>query len=401
MKYYEKNTDTCAGGFSILSTPIIYFISGFFVFIVQIFLLGMLKRSRYLASRGDKQASNSLVLPIYYRGVVYLVVLGMFVGLDDMFVFYSQQVHVICIKWGLYRIISESLAIFLTHNGIGIKPLYNSLLIGVSWAVISTLVPLLVFEYYGWQTYLIVSSFLVLTLSSFYGVMWLAPQSSIHRRPALITYSRFFCLGLLVFALAHYLLLFQHQLRLSCLVEVILAFADLCQPLLIFYAMHEDSRFWQGLFASSASGAGEEALSGNLNQPLLGVWELGRETIGVVGDSIADLEKRTVPIIPFGVLKINTAGSVPPSHLLTHPPLSPPRGYFSGGSARVYKGVLHQEDVAVKILFCIELTPERVVSFCEEASMLHSLQHPNIVLCHGVAVMPPAICLVSLLALLC
>lgn len=49
----------------------------------------------------------------------------------------------------------------------------------------------------------------------------------------------------------------------------------------------------------------------------------------------------------------------------------------------------------MKILFCIELTPDRVKSFCSEASMLHALAHPNIVTCHGVAVMPPAICLVT------
>jgi hypothetical protein len=50
--------------------------------------------------------------------------------------------------------------------------------------------------------------------------------------------------------------------------------------------------------------------------------------------------------------------------------------------------------VAVKILFCIELTPERVVAFCSEVGLLHSLQHPNIVQCYGVSVMPPAICMV-------
>lgn len=58
-----------------------------------------------------------------------------------------------------------------------------------------------------------------------------------------------------------------------------------------------------GLFNPTAPG---ESSTGNLNQPLLGVWELGRETIGVVGDTIADLEQRTVPIIPFGVLRIDT-----------------------------------------------------------------------------------------------
>jgi serine/threonine protein kinase len=51
--------------------------------------------------------------------------------------------------------------------------------------------------------------------------------------------------------------------------------------------------------------------------------------------------------------------------------------------------------VAVKILFCMEMTPDRVISFCNEASVLHALKHPNIVECVGVAVMPPAICLVS------
>lgn len=56
--------------------------------------------------------------------------------------------------------------------------------------------------------------------------------------------------------------------------------------------------------------------------------------------------------------------------------------------------------MAVKILFCIELTPERVISFCHEASVLHALRHTNIVQCVGVAVMPPAICLVGLATLL-
>jgi hypothetical protein len=64
-----------------------------------------------------------------------------------------------------------------------------------------------------------------------------------------------------------------------------------------------------------------------LNQPLLGMCELGRETIGVISDTMASLESHVVPIIPFGVLKIDTSG------------------FFSGGSARVYKGVHRQNEV--------------------------------------------------------
>eukprot|EP00981_Chlorochromonas_danica_P004300 scaffold865_cov160-Ochromonas_danica.AAC.19 len=43
----------------------------------------------------------------------------------------------------------------------------------------------------------------------------------------------------------------------------------------------------------------------------------------------------------------------------------------------------------------MELTPERIISFCEEATLLNSLQHENIVSCQGVAIMPPALSLVT------
>ena len=51
--------------------------------------------------------------------------------------------------------------------------------------------------------------------------------------------------------------------------------------------------------------------------------------------------------------------------------------------------------MAIKFLFCIELTPERIVDFCNEATLLNSLRHPNMVTCYGVAIMPPAISLVT------
>jgi serine/threonine protein kinase len=69
--------------------------------------------------------------------------------------------------------------------------------------------------------------------------------------------------------------------------------------------------------------------------------------------------------------------------------------YFSGGSARVYRGRYDiDKEVAIKILFCVELTPDKVISFCNEVTLLNSLQHPNIVKAYGVAIMPPAISLV-------
>jgi hypothetical protein len=115
----------------------------------------------------------------------------------------------------------------------------------------------------------------------------------------------------------------------------------------------------------------------SVNSPLVGMWDIGNVTIGAVTDTICHLERKVVPIIPFDKLQMDVTK------------------YFSGGSARVYRGCYDIDTVvAIKILFCIELTPDKVVSFCNEVTLLNSLQHPNVVKCYGVAIMPPAISLV-------
>lgn len=68
--------------------------------------------------------------------------------------------------------------------------------------------------------------------------------------------------------------------------------------------------------------------------------------------------------------------------------------FVAGGLSRVYFGKFKGEDVALKMLFAMELTPKVVTDFYYEVHVLHSLQHRNVVRCIGVSVMPPAVCLV-------
>ena len=49
---------------------------------------------------------------------------------------------------------------------------------------------------------------------------------------------------------------------------------------------------------------------------------MGRQTIGLYADSINTLEKKVVPIIPFGFIEIDSSK------------------FFSGGTARVYVMVI-------------------------------------------------------------
>jgi len=86
---------------------------------------------------------------------------------------------------------------------------------------------------------------------------------------------------------------------------------------------------------------------------------------------------RRVPLIDFSCLKI-----------VLHKLLG------MGSTARVYEGRWCGRRVAAKVLFTVEITPEEIQRTCLEASLLYSLQSPFIVRLHGIAVLPPSLCVV-------
>jgi serine/threonine protein kinase len=63
----------------------------------------------------------------------------------------------------------------------------------------------------------------------------------------------------------------------------------------------------------------------------------------------------------------------------------------AGGTCKVYKGKYKKEPVAVKIVYCTEITPKVLQNFCREAALHASLQHPNVVHMVGVCMLPPAV----------
>jgi serine/threonine protein kinase len=70
------------------------------------------------------------------------------------------------------------------------------------------------------------------------------------------------------------------------------------------------------------------------------------------------------------------------------------KSFIAGGLSRVYFGKCLQKDVAIKVLFAIELTPKVVTDFYNEVQVMYDLQHDNIVKCLGISVMPPTICVI-------
>jgi hypothetical protein len=243
----DKVEDETCRGFSIGHSPILYFVSGILLILVQIILLAVLKRSRYLASKGDKRASSSLVLPIYYLIVLYMAVIGIIVGISHIIGYVVTSADAITIKWFVYRICAESLAVFLMHTGIGWQPMKRSLIIGGSWAFISSFIPYIVYRISGVRNYLIVSIAMLCILFLFYVFVIVAPSKYLNKRPALQPYAKFYCVGIVLLIIAHVFIYTDMKFS-PCVVEAIEAFGDLLQPLIMYKAMYDDSMFWQGIF---------------------------------------------------------------------------------------------------------------------------------------------------------
>ena len=162
-------------------------------------------------------------------------------------------------------------------------------------------------------------------------------------------------------------------------------------PFVVFFALLKDSMHWRGnakLVASpftwrnkkhrkrNTSRSPEPDIRQDIRAPLMGL-DLNSGEVSVVHRQMENLPEDL--LIDFYDLSLN-----PMSVLGT------------GGTARVYRGVLKGKPVAIKMLVCVELTQELVATFFQEAVTLSVLSkcHPNIVDIKGVCVAPPALCIV-------
>lgn len=358
----------CSIGYTVGNAEVPYFIFGVVELVTMAILLVYLVYPKFSNARNRPAP---LVLPIYYMTVLFTVFVGICTGLISVIGVLQENVYFRVVKWFLYRLVADGLAIFLLHNGVGQKALKHAFWGALLWSTTSSISQILLYTFLGYEYYVVCITILIVFLFTFYTSCWMLPQECLHKRPPLLSYAKKSTFVLLIF-ITVYILLLRDFDRSSCAVQFCFAAVDILQPFAALRALREDSMFWQGLY--------ENATISNLNQPLLGIWSLESTTVSVVTESICQLERKVVPIIPFGAISIDTS-----------------KQYFSGGNARVYRGRHKDSDgeVAIKILFCIELTPDRVIDFCNEATLLNSLQHPNIVTCLGVAVMPPALCLVT------
>lgn len=132
----------------------------------------------------------------------------------------------------------------------------------------------------------------------------------------------------------------------------------------------------------------------SLSSPLVGRVDIKQADATAINDELQDVDKSIV--IP--------CKHTPPPQLDSHECFrqnvsdrlqlnkSDVLGY--GGTARVYRARLHEEEVAAKVMLCPSIEPVMVRNFFKEASMLKKLEHKNIVSMRGVCYLPPTVCIV-------
>jgi hypothetical protein len=384
--FYEKFQ--CSGGFwHNIHTSLLYSdggniflgVSRVFSFIL-VFGLNWYNR-RLLRTKAHENVNviPGLVLPYYFLYIYLYIGLSLIAGIIDFSTHGAPNAEVasnwiIPIEQGLFHWLYEGLAIFLMRYGAGVAAIRKSLLYSFLWGIITFITYFYIYSIsdssYG-QTQDKNNAFSIFlsyqaALFAFYSLFFLFPSSVLYRRPALEFYAKF------------NLILYGTTLIVGSIVDSddtdavcagsVFIFLEVAfvQPLVLFKTFQIDSQYWQGL----------KPEKGN---PLAEVWDhVDIRTAETMAERLEEFNvERNLPILHFGLLDFDQNNQ-----------------FVAGGFSRVYFGRYRQEKVAFKILFAMELTPDDVSDFYREASLLASLKHENIVKCHGICVMPPALTMV-------
>jgi hypothetical protein len=319
---------------------------------------------------------RGLILPSYHEYFYILISVNLLAATFDLVTPFlrthlADEINniVLPIEMGIFHCLSEGFAVFLMKHGAGIKAFRHSLSAALVWGLTSFAVFYIEIRCRDSSheasrlAFLIFFLYFTLLLG-FYGCLACLPSTYLYRRPSLLYYSTF-NLVYNAFLLISAGLVAGGQNWAICPLTILgLVFIAVLQPFVIFRTLQMDSQYWQGRCIN----------------PLSDIWdEIDLSTATSMAAGLYDMERSSghLPILHFGMISLDSS-----------------LGYVAGGYSRVYFGKFQGKRVALKIMYVMELTPSDVNDYYREATILHTLQHPNVVGCHGICVMPPALTLV-------
>lgn len=371
-----------------------------------------LQQQRRRGSRSAGATSEQLILPHYLVFLYAMNVLTFITGLTTTVLPLTTDAGLASgfraaktsqasalltsISWGLYHFVLDGVGFILTRPGIGSRTFSCLFKYLAVWALVTALSQWLRQSCQpGWLAWIPMLLWELFCLAC-YGCMWLLPQHVWPRRPAAIKFASFNSVIRTGGALG--LTLSMWKIDAGICVRLGIEWLVFCLgvPWILYHCFTVDGRWWLGLAQPkrSRNSLSQNGLS-DIRAPLIqldGVSSTSAVAIARGVNSFVDNSVETgirtessaqgrnaALLIPFQELSLN----------MTAPMLG------AGGTARVFQGALGGDVVAVKILFCPELTRSIIQSFFGEASQLAYFNfHPNVVELRGVCVAPPSLGLV-------
>jgi len=281
--------------------------------------------------------------------------------------------------------------------------------------------------------------FFKLLLLVYYGVLWLAPAHAFYRRPAAVYYAKwtfwaqiYSVVAACVFNAAVGTSVYEDAVCVLTITSSLLV--AVVYPYIVNQAFVQDSVYWQGLMVAHDNPVAALTLQNDVATASAMAQKVGELSTGYL------FRRQQVNVLHFGMLSLDRS-----------------KGFVSGGYSRVYFGRMRAPaaesaatkaigtfisaisgsgsqkqstagtaaaapvgntsgradsarstdvsaaapaadantlDVAIKVIYAMELSPFEIKALCSEAQILAELSHPNIIHCHGVCVMPPALALV-------
>lgn len=356
------------------------FVYGIARLISFVIILGLNAYNRKLLK--DKLEANitvepNLILPHYFYYLYLFTLFSFFVGFLDVLLTLADYTNpdfnhfLVSSEQALFHFLYEGLSLFLMRYGAGVHAIRRSFYYSFLWSIFTFFIFIFVITSFyddkgkGNDYAFYILNFYYGLLFYFYLILLLIPSSIVYRRKAFNFYAKFNVFNYFInilFINIIYAGNFEAVCAFSYIIFIISSFG---QPLALYQTLKIDSQYWQGLIPDPGN-------------PLASVWDhLDIGTAQEMANALEISKNSSLPVIPYGYIDFDSNTN-----------------FVAGGYSRVYFGLYKKREIALKVLFSMELTPNAINDFYSECLLLHSLKHPHVVECIGICVMPPAMSIV-------
>lgn len=213
-----------------------------------------------------------------------------------------------------------------------------------------------------------------------YLCVWLAPMRWVYRRPSARLYAKWIAIYNLLFSVL-FLIADLFLEALLCLIFSSSWIIVIGLPFLLYSTLLMDSHYWRGLLDDQPHADNTNV---SLRAPLMGI-SLTEQTASALTEELdassIKAKHLNYALLSLGQPRDDGHQSAAVGNLLA-----------AGGTARVYAGSYKGETLAIKLIYCLELTPDIVRNFARESNKLAALnKYPHVVKLIGICVRPPSL----------